>query len=122
MSFNVTPDQYLAEGFVDTLATQATRFRLPLRSLVAIADKDKAAAVTEKLIDAGMRVAIDDAATGHNGLHAIHALGANYLKIDKFFVDGIALDRKSSELVEMLAALAEKFGITVVAEGVETEE
>ena len=78
--------------------------------------------MTEKLIDAGMRVAIDDAVTGHNGLHAIHALGANYLKIDKFFVDGIALDRKSSELVEMLAALAEKFGMTVVAEGVETEE
>ncbi|WP_349435625.1 EAL domain-containing protein [Pararhizobium sp. A13] len=129
LSFNVTPDQYLAEGFVDTLATQATRFRLPLRSLVvevterqAIVDKDKAAAVTERLIDAGMRVAIDDAGTGHNGLSAIHALGANYLKIDKFFVDGIALDRKSSELIEMLAALAEKFGMTVVAEGVETEE
>lgn len=129
LSFNVTPDQYLTEGFVDNLAAQATRFGLPLRSLVvevterqAIADKDKAAAVTEKLIDAGMRVAIDDAGTGHNGLSAIHALGANYLKIDKFFVDGITLDRKSSELVEMLAALAEKFGMTVVAEGVETEE
>jgi EAL domain-containing protein (putative c-di-GMP-specific phosphodiesterase class I) len=88
----------------------------------AIADKDKAAAVTEKLIGAGMQVAIDDAGTGHNGLSAIHALGANYLKIDKFFVDGITLDRKSSELVELLAALAAKFGMTVVAEGVETEE
>ncbi|MCV9967553.1 EAL domain-containing protein [Pararhizobium sp. BT-229] len=129
LTFNVTPDQYLAEGFVDNLVAQATKFNLPPRSLVvevterqAIADKDKAAIVTEKLIDAGMRVAIDDAGTGHNGLSAIHALGANYLKIDKFFVDGITLDRKSSELVEMLASLAEKFGMTVVAEGVETEE
>lgn len=61
--------------------------------------------MTEKLIDAGMRVAIDDAGTGHNGLSAIHALGA-----------------KSSELVEMLAALTEKFSMTVVAEGVEMEE
>ena len=129
LSFNVTPDQYLAADFVDNLTAQATKFGLPLNSMVvevterqAIADKDKAAAVTEKLIDAGMQVAIDDAGTGHNGLSAIHALGANYLKIDKFFVDGITLDRKSSELVELLAALAGKFGMTVVAEGVETEE
>lgn len=129
LTFNVTPDQYLADGFVDTLVSDTTRFNLPHRALVVevterqvIADRARAATVTAKLIDAGLRVAIDDAGTGHNGLSAIHALGANYLKIDKFFVDGIALDRKSSELVEMLVSLAEKFGMIVVAEGIETEE
>ncbi|WP_455270390.1 EAL domain-containing protein [Rhizobium herbae] len=129
LTFNVTPDQYLAENFVDSLITNTARFNLPHRALVvevterqAITDKTRAAIVTGKLNDAGMRVAIDDAGTGHNGLSAIHALGANYLKIDKFFVDGITLDRKSSELVEMLAGLATKFGMIVVAEGIETEE
>ncbi len=129
LTFNVTPDQYLAENFVDTLVSNTARFNLPHRALVvevterqAIADKNRAAIVTGKLNDAGMRVAIDDAGTGHNGLSAIHALGANYLKIDKFFVDGVTLDRKSSELVEMLAGLAKKFGMIVVAEGIETEE
>ncbi|MBP1858898.1 EAL domain-containing protein [Rhizobium herbae] len=129
LTFNVTPDQYLADGFVDNLILDATRFNLPHRALVVevterqvITDKARAATVTANLIDAGLRVAIDDAGTGHNGLSAIHALGANYLKIDKFFVDGITLDRKSSELVEMLASLATKFGMIVVAEGIETEE
>jgi EAL domain-containing protein (putative c-di-GMP-specific phosphodiesterase class I) len=129
LTFNVTPDQYLTENFVDTLVSNTTSFNLPHRALVvevterqAITDKARAAIVTGKLNDAGMRVAIDDAGTGHNGLSAIHALGANYLKIDKFFVDGVTLDRKSSELVEMLAGLATKFGMIVVAEGIETEE
>ncbi|MDW5314962.1 EAL domain-containing protein [Rhizobium sp. PL01] len=129
LTFNVTPDQYLADDFVDSLISNTTRFNLPHRALVvevterqAIADKSRAAMVTGKLNDAGLRVAIDDAGTGHNGLSAIHALGANYLKIDKFFIDGVTLDRKSSELVEMLAGLATKFGMIVVAEGIETEE
>lgn len=129
LTFNVTPDQYLADDFVTNLVANTTRFNLPHRALVvevterqAIADKKRAAIVTGKLNDAGLRVAIDDAGTGHNGLSAIHALGANYLKIDKFFIDGVALDRKSSELVEMLAGLATKFGMIVVAEGIETEE
>ena len=129
LTFNVTPDQYLAGGFVNNLIADTTRFNLPHHALVievterqVIADKGRAAIVTTELIAAGMRVAIDDAGTGHNGLSAIHALGANYLKIDKFFVDGVTLDRKSSELVEMLAGLATKFGMTVVAEGIETEE
>ena len=129
LTFNVTPDQYLADDFVASLVANTTRFNLPHRALVievterqAIADKTRAAKVTGKLNDAGMRVAIDDAGTGHNGLSAIHALGANYLKIDKFFIDGVTLDRKSSELVEMLAGLATKFGMIVVAEGIETEE
>ncbi len=129
LTFNVTPDQYLADGFVETLLSNTARFNLPHRALVvevterqAITDKGRAAIVTGKLNDAGLRVAIDDAGTGHNGLAAIHALGANYLKIDKFFVDGVTLDRKSSELVEMLASLAQKFGMVVVAEGIETEE
>ena len=129
LTFNVTPDQYLADGFVGALVSDTARFNLPHQALVvevterqAITDKDRAAMVTGQLIDAGIRVAIDDAGTGHNGLSAIHALGANYLKIDKFFIDGVTLDRKSSELVEMLAGLAAKFGMTVVAEGIETEE
>ena len=129
LTFNVTPDQYLADDFVASLVANTTRFNLPHRALVievterqAIADKTRAAKVTGKLNDAGMRVAIDDAGTGHNGLSAIHALGANYLKIDKFFIDGVTLDRKSSELVEMLAGLATKFGMIVVAQGIETEE
>lgn len=128
LTFNVTPDQFLTEGFAGQLFSDVVRFGLPTASMVveiterqAIADLEKAAAVSAKLLESGISLAIDDAGTGHNGLSAIHGLGAQYLKIDKYFVDGLLLDKRSSSLIEMLVGLAREFSMTVVAEGIETD-
>jgi EAL domain-containing protein (putative c-di-GMP-specific phosphodiesterase class I) len=129
LSFNVTPGQLLSAGFVEALTTQIAKAGLNPRQLVieiterqAISDIEAALRVSHELSALGIRVAIDDAGTGHNGLSSLHALQANYLKIDKYFVDGVALDRKSSVLVETLISLANQFSMDVVAEGIETEE
>lgn len=129
LSFNVTPDQLLSAGFVDALTTKIAKAGLNATQLVieiterqAISDIEAALRVSRELSALGIRVAIDDAGTGHNGLSSLHALQAHYLKIDKYFVDGVALDRKSGVLVEALISLANQFGMDVVAEGIETEE
>ena len=75
-----------------------------------------------ELRDYGFRVAIDDVGVGHSGLSRLKGLGANTIKIDKFFVDTITVDASTTTIVEMLVALARDFHMTVVAEGVETEE
>ena len=85
-------------------------------------DLGRAAAVVRELRDYGFRVAIDDVGVGHSGLSRLKGLGANTIKIDKFFVDTITVDASTTTIVEMLVALARDFHMTVVAEGVETEE
>lgn len=129
LSFNVTPDQLLGVGFVESLSSQIAKAGLNPRQLVIeiterqpISDFEPALQVSRELSKLGIRLAIDDAGTGHNGLSSLHALQAHYLKIDKYFVDGVALDRKSAVLVEALISLASQFGMEVVAEGIETEE
>jgi EAL domain-containing protein (putative c-di-GMP-specific phosphodiesterase class I) len=64
---------------------------------------------------------MDDVGTGHNGLSQIQALGANVLKIDKFFVDSICSNPTAISVVEMLVKLAHEMNMSIVAEGVETE-
>src|SRR5262249_43883132 len=67
----------------------------------------------------GFKVAIDDVGVGHSGLSHLKALGANIMKIDKFFVDTIK-DDSTSRIVETLVRLARDLQMTVVAEGIET--
>ncbi len=126
---NITPAQLLGDGFAERFASDAVAFGFPLASLVIeiterqpISDLARAGEVSMHLAGQGIRIAIDDAGTGHNGLSSIHGLNSQFLKIDKYFVDGVALNQKSSVLIEMLVALAQQFDMTVVAEGVETED
>jgi sensor c-di-GMP phosphodiesterase-like protein len=46
---------------------------------------------------------------GHSGLSRLKGLGANTIKIDKFFVDTITVDASTTTIVEMLVALARDF-------------
>lgn len=129
MSLNVVPKHLLSAGFVETLRRTVLTARVSARQIVVeVTERDelddlaRAAAVVAELRDHGFRVAIDDVGVGHSGLSRLKGLGANTIKIDKFFVDTITLDASTTTIVEMLVALAKDFRMTVVAEGIETEE
>jgi EAL domain-containing protein (putative c-di-GMP-specific phosphodiesterase class I) len=70
----------------------------------------------------GVKIAIDDVGTGHNGLSYMLKLGVDMIKIDKMFVDAIGTDRNSTTIVETLVDLARNMRMDVVAEGVENFE
>jgi len=129
LSFNVVPKHLLSSGFVDALRTTVSSARVSARQIVVevtergeLDDLARAATVVGELREYGFRVAIDDVGVGHSGLSRLKELGANTIKIDKFFVDTITVDASTTTIVEMLVALARDFHMTVVAEGVETEE
>lgn len=129
MSVNVVPKHLLSAGFVETLRRTVLTAGISARQIVVeVTERDelddlaRAASVVAELRDHGFRVAIDDVGVGHSGLSRLKGLGANTIKIDKFFVDTITLDASTTTIVEMLVALAKDFRMTVVAEGIETEE
>ncbi len=68
-----------------------------------------------------MRLAIDDFGTGYSSLSYLRELPVDVLKIDKSFIDGIASSRGRLALVEVIVRMAKTLGLTVTAEGIESE-
>jgi diguanylate cyclase (GGDEF)-like protein len=71
--------------------------------------------------DWGLRVAIDDFGTGYSSLSYLKRLPIDMIKIDRSFVSGLPGDEKDTALVDMLLKMSEGFGLTTLAEGIETE-
>ena len=86
---------------------------------------DDCAAEVQKLMllrAAGVRVAIDDFGTGYSSLSRMSELPIDTLKIDRSFINRLPADRPGETLVSTIITLAHAFGMSVVAEGVETPE
>jgi EAL domain-containing protein (putative c-di-GMP-specific phosphodiesterase class I) len=79
--------------------------------------KDELAALAEL----GIQIAIDDFGTGHSSLARLGEFPVAVLKIDRSFIRGLPEARAARTLVNAIMYLAQGFGLTVVAEGVETE-
>ncbi|MGR6873837.1 EAL domain-containing protein [Pseudomonas sp. HK3] len=73
------------------------------------------------LNELGFNIAIDDFGTGYSNLGYLKKLPANELKIDKTFILNLEDDKQNQVLVQTAIQMAHNLGMTVVAEGVESE-
>jgi diguanylate cyclase (GGDEF)-like protein len=85
-------------------------------------DAESVRATLGELRDLGVRFALDDFGTGYSSLSYLHTLPLDILKIAKSFVDGLARGGREASFVRMIIELARTLGISVVAEGIETQE
>jgi EAL domain-containing protein (putative c-di-GMP-specific phosphodiesterase class I) len=69
----------------------------------------------------GFSVALDDFGTGFSSLSYLANLEVNNLKIDKSFVEKMIEDPKTKSIVKSVVDLSKSLGLTVIAEGVETQ-
>ena len=90
------------------------------RSLVA--DPQHAFRILSRIRDLGVKISIDDFGTGYSCLAYFKDIPADELKIDKSFVQGMLTDPASADIASLIIELAHRFGLSVVAEGVENAE
>lgn len=94
---------------------------LEITESTLVENADQAAKVLSSLRALNIRMHIDDFGTGYSSLSYLHRLPLDSLKIDRSFVSGLAAKGEDSEIVKTILTLAQNLGLTVVAEGVETQ-
>jgi len=83
---------------------------------------DSAIRMLSQLHALGVGISIDDFGTGYSSLSYLHRLPISNLKIDRSFVISMSANRESFEIVRTIITLAQSLNLTIVAEGIETNE
>ena len=127
LRINVSPMQLVTEGFVDMIAETIDEFGLDGRSIcleitesVVVQDIETTRTTMAGLKKAGVQIAIDDFGTGYSVLTHLKSLPVDTLKIDRGFVRDLGTNPGDLAIVRAVIALAEAFGLELVAEGVES--
>lgn len=84
-------------------------------------DRDRMLDAVGRLRFIGVRIALDDVGLGSGNYRTIIDARPDCLKIDRYFITGCATDRYRRSIFRSLHHVAEEFGATVIAEGVESE-
>jgi diguanylate cyclase (GGDEF)-like protein/PAS domain S-box-containing protein len=88
----------------------------------AMAERDTGYRALRDLSSVGVRVAIDDFGTGYSSLDQLRRMPVDIVKVDRSFVHGMASDSTDRELVAAVVGMGRALNLSVVAEGIETEE
>lgn len=129
LSLNVTAEDLAEADFAASIAAlvaesalTAERITLEVTERGLIEDPDRAAKVLSDLRAGGFRVAIDDFGTGYSSLAYLSQLPLDYLKLDRALTQDIGGSSRDRTVVGGVIDLAHSLGLTVIAEGVETEQ
>jgi diguanylate cyclase (GGDEF)-like protein/PAS domain S-box-containing protein len=129
IAINISARQFRQPDFVGQVlsALQRTgadpeRIRLELTESMLVDNVEDIRAKMESLKTYGLKLSIDDFGTGYSSLSYLSHLPLDQLKIDRSFVRKMLVDNGSGAIAKAIIALSHTMGLSVVAEGVETEE
>ena len=128
LSINLSPRQLedpellgaLDEALRDT-GVKPQRLTLEVTESVLMSNRQGATRVLEALRLRGLGIAIDDFGTGYSSLSYLHQFPAETLKIDRAFVSRMDGLPENEAVTSAIVALGRNLGLSLVAEGIETE-
>jgi diguanylate cyclase (GGDEF)-like protein len=126
IAVNVSPRQFqpqlpaIVRGAIESTG-QGAFLRLELTEGSVMSDPERAIGLLRELKALGMKLSIDDFGTGYSSISYLHKLPLDELKIERSFLSGIRAAGDQAALVDLIIGMAHSLGLSVVAEGVETE-
>ncbi|RDI50391.1 putative bifunctional diguanylate cyclase/phosphodiesterase [Microvirga subterranea] len=130
MAVNLSAKQFHSNKFAERVikivrdsGADPRRIELEITESVLLGDPATREAL-KALREAGFRIALDDFGTGHSSLGYLRQFEVDKIKIDRSFIKqlGQGSDKNSGPLVEAIVALGHTMGLTVTAEGIETDQ
>ena len=128
VAVNVSAKQFHQRDFVDQVLSalgrtgaKPDRLKLEMTESLLLAHVEDVIAKMNALKGGGVTFSLDDFGTGYSSLSYLKRLPLDQLKIDQGFVREILSDPNDAAIARMVIALADSMGLSVIAEGVETE-
>ena len=128
VAVNISPLQLRQANFPETVAQCLDAADLPAASLtievtegILVDGGEKTVETFRRVRQLGVGVSIDDFGTGYSGLGYLTRLPISKLKIDKSFVDDLAMPGHDRAVAAAIIALGHQLHLQVVAEGVESK-
>ena len=128
ISVNVSGRQLRDRELVDRVAAaleanrvNPARLCLEITETALIGELGDANRVLESLSRLGVRLALDDFGTGYSTLVHLQQLRADILKIDRSFIARLGKGSRDRSIIAAVTAMAHALGMTVVGEGIETD-
>lgn len=129
LSLNLSPvqlrsDRHVASllGMLNSYPGMHRQIQVEITEGILLEDNQRVQTVMKNLSSSGIEIAVDDFGTGYSSLSYLKNFSIDYLKIDRSFVSNMATDSDDLALCEGIILIAQRLGLSVVAEGVETIE
>jgi diguanylate cyclase (GGDEF)-like protein/PAS domain S-box-containing protein len=129
IAVNISALQFREDDFVGTVLSalerngaHPDRIKLELTETMLVENMDDLIGKMTELKGHGLRFSVDDFGTGYSSLTYLKRLPLDQLKIDRSFVRDILVDAGSGAIAKTIISLGKAMSLSVIAEGVETEE
>ena len=129
VAVNVSDQEFRQVDLLDRVRQAALEYglessllQLEITERVLIRDEQEAQQRLVAFRNLGIRVALDDFGTGYSSLSVLKGLPIDTLKIDRSFVSDLFADTQNEEITRTIIKMGHSLGMSVVAEGVETDE
>jgi diguanylate cyclase (GGDEF)-like protein/PAS domain S-box-containing protein len=129
LAVNISALQFRQANFVasvlaalDHSGANPANLKLELTESMLVENIDEVIAKMTELKSHGLSFSLDDFGTGYSSLAYLKRLPLDQLKIDRAFVRDMLVDVTSGAIAQTIISLGRAMGLSVIAEGVETEE
>jgi len=126
ISINLSAPELCEPGIVETVRSRLQQanmdpaeLRIELTETSIIGNTGVVTDVIQRLMGMGVSLALDDFGKGYSGLDYLQSLPFSCLKIDKSFIDRMAVSERSEQIIRTALQLAGTLGMSSVAEGIE---
>ena len=129
VSVNLSGNQFSQPGLIENLdqvleetGLEGSCLKLEITESVVINNAQSTITVLQQLRQRHVQLCLDDFGTGYSSLSYLHSLPFNVLKIDRSFIERLGREGEKGEIVKAIVALGSNLDMSVVAEGIETQE